>query len=134
MIPLALMLASSLSQADQIDATWESMSEHYQVPEWFVDGKVGVWTHWGIPSAIDENRPNDGSHYGRRMYGPNDGETGKQLEMTTTLSDWHVQTYGPQSEFGYEDFVPLFKAENWDPEGLVKYFKENGAHFIMLLC
>ena len=32
--------------------------------------------HWGIPSAIDENRPNDGSHYGRRMYGPNEGETG----------------------------------------------------------
>ena len=45
------------------------MAANYKVPEWFQDGKIGVWMHWGIPSAIDENRPNDGSHYGRRMYG-----------------------------------------------------------------
>ncbi len=50
------------------------MAENYEVPQWFVDGKIGVWMHWGVPSAIDENRPNDGSHYGRRMYGPNDGK------------------------------------------------------------
>ena len=26
---------------------------------------------------------------------------------------------------------PLFKAEKWDPDALVKFFKECGAHFIM---
>ena len=117
--------------AQPIEPTWESMSENYNVPEWFQDGKIGIWAHWGIPSSIDENRPNDGSHYGRRMYGPNDGEEGAQLEMTTKLSEWHVERYGPPEEFGYEDFIPEFKAEKWDPEGLVKYFKENGANFIM---
>ena len=49
------------------------MAANYQVPEWFVDGKIGVWMHWGIPSAIDENRPNDGSWYGRNMYGGRKG-------------------------------------------------------------
>ncbi|WP_146576008.1 alpha-L-fucosidase [Neorhodopirellula pilleata] len=73
------------SAEPRIEPTWESMAEYYQVPQWFVDGKLGVWFHWGISSAIDENRPNDGSHYGRRMYGPNDGETGRQLKMTETL-------------------------------------------------
>jgi len=97
------------------------MAANYQVPDWFVDGKVGVWMHWGVPSAIDENRPNDGSHYGRRMYGPNEGETGAQLKMTQTLSDWHVQRYGDPSEFGYEDLIPLFKSEKWDPEALLKF-------------
>lgn len=117
--------------ATAIEPTWESMAENYQVPDWFVDGKIGVWTHWGVPSAVDENRPNDGSHYGRRMYGPNEGERGAQLTMTQTLSDWHVQRYGDPSEFGYEDLVPLFTAEKWDPEGLVRFFKDNGARFIM---
>lgn len=122
--------AGGLCEA-QIEATWESMAADYQVPQWFVDGKLGVWMHWGVPSAIDENRPNDGSHYGRRMYGPNEGETGGQLKMTQTLADWHVQRYGDPSEFGYEDLVPLFKAEKWDPDALVRFFKDNGARFIM---
>ena len=65
------------------------------------------------------------------MYGPNEGETGKQLEMTQTLSQWHAEHYGPPSEFGYEDLVPLFQAEKWDPDALVKYFKDSGARFIM---
>ena len=107
------------------------MAANYQVPQWFVDGKIGVWMHWGVPSAIDENRPNDGSHYGRRMYGPNEGESGMQLQMTKELAAFHAKRYGPPSEFGYEDLVPLFKAEKWDPEALVKFFKDNGARFIM---
>ncbi len=122
--------AGGLCEA-QIEPTWESMAASYQVPQWFVDGKLGVWMHWGVPSGIDENRPNDGSHYGRRMYGPNEGETGGQLKMTQTLADWHVQRYGDPSEFGYEDLVPLFKAEKWDPDALVRFFKDNGALFIM---
>ena len=126
-----LRAQTSADAVTQMEPTWESMAAHYQVPEWFVDGKIGIWTHWGIPSAIDENRPNDGSHYGRRMYGPNEGERGAQLAMTQTLSDWHVERYGDPSQFGYEDLVPLFKAEKWDPEALVRFFKDNGARFIM---
>ena len=51
--------------------------------------------------------------------------------MNRALTEFHTQRYGHPSEFGYEDLVPLFKAENWDPEGLVKFFKDNGARFIM---
>ncbi|MDN3663899.1 alpha-L-fucosidase [Algibacter miyuki] len=119
------------SEFKTIAPNWESMAANYQVPEWFQDGKIGVWMHWGVPSAIDENRPNDGSHYGRRMYGPNDGEEGVQLEMTQTLSDWHIKRYGAPEVFGYEKFVESFKAQNWKPEDLVKFFKDNGANFIM---
>ena len=43
----------------EIDPTWESMVVNYQVPQWLEDGKLGVWFHWGIPSATDENRPKD---------------------------------------------------------------------------
>ena len=27
-----------------------------------------------------------------------------------------METYGPQNKFGYKDFVPMFKAENFDPD------------------
>jgi len=132
-LALALLFAplTSSVSAGTIEPTWASMAANYKVPEWFQDGKIGVWMHWGIPSAIDENRPNDGSHYGRRMYGPNEGETGVQLEMTETLSAWHARHYGPPSKFGYEKLIPLFKAEKWDPNALVKFCKDNGARFIM---
>jgi len=115
----------------QIEPTWESMAENYQVPQWFVDGKLGVWFHWGIPSATDENRPPDGSHYGRRMYGGTEGQPAGQRKMNEELRAFHENRYGPVEEFGYEDLVPLFKAEKWDPDALVKFCKDNGARFVM---
>lgn len=116
-----------------VQPTWESMAQHYHAPDWFRDGKIAVWMHWGIPSAIDENRPNDGSHYGRRMYGTNgyDGRSDADRRMTETLTEWHTKQYGPPSERGYEKLIPLFKAERWDPDALVKFFKECGVKFIM---
>ena len=123
---------SSEDGVRQIEPTWESLAENYQVPDWFVDGKIGVWMHWGIPSAIDENRPPDGSHYGRRMYSPPpEGKPDSELSMNERLTKWHIEHYGPLEKFGYEDLIPLFKAEKWDPDGLVKFFKECGARFIM---
>jgi len=132
-ILLAALLLASSALAKDIEPTWESMAANYRPPEWFQDGKLGVWMHWGIPSAIDENRPNDGSHYGRRMYGTENylGGSDQDFEMTRVLSEWHVRRYGPPSQFGYEKLIPLFKAEKWDPESLVKFFKECGARFIM---
>ena len=128
----SLFSLSLLCQA-QIEPTWESMAKNYQVPEWFQDGKIGVWMHWGIPSAIDKDRPHDGSHYGSWMYGAEDQLTAaiKHPQAVQKLTDWHNQRYGHYSEFGYEKFIPHFKAEKWNPDGLVKFFKENGARFIM---
>jgi hypothetical protein len=34
----------------------------------------------------------------------------------TEQYEHHVKTYGPPSEFGYKDFIPMFKAEIFDPE------------------
>ncbi len=128
---LSLTLLAGCLSATTIEPTWESLGEHYQVPQWFVDGKLGVWMHWGIPSAVDENRPNDGSHYARRMYATVPEDYSGKLNMSQTLTKWHTERYGPPSEFGYEKLIPLFKAEKWDPDELVKFFKENGARFIM---
>lgn len=115
---------AGVAWAAEIEPTWSSMAEHYQVPEWFQDGKIGVWMHWGIPSAVDEDRPNDGSWYGRNMYGG-----GKK--QAQELSAWHTKRYGAPGEFGYEKLIPLFKGEKWDPDALVAFVKDNGARFVM---
>ncbi|TWU44377.1 Alpha-L-fucosidase [Novipirellula aureliae] len=135
MVILAMALWVGQSAVAQVEPTWESMADNYEVPEWFLDGKLGVWFHWGIPSAIDEDRPNDDSHYGRRMYGLKEYWSPKgakeDLDRTAALTQWHTERYGHPSEFGYEKLIPMFKAEKWDPDALVKFCKDNGAHFIM---
>jgi alpha-L-fucosidase len=135
-IPSVLLIWGGLTvgglvMAD-VEPTWESMAEHYQVPDWFVNGKLGIWFHWGIPSSIDAGRPHDGSHYGAWMYGT-EGQlsASKHPEAVQRLTDWHNQHYGHYSKFGYENMIPRFKAEKWDPDGLVKLVKDVGAHFIM---
>ncbi len=137
-IPL-LTLSSSLAfgqiniASKTIEANWESMAANYQVPKWFQDGKIGVWMHWGIPSSIDENRIEDGSHYGRRMYGDEDYDARNEPDRlrTVKLSEWHEKRYGNPSEFGYEKFITDFKAENFDANAIVQFVKDCGARFIM---
>lgn len=128
-----LLLNNFKSKAQTIKPTWESMAKNYAVPEWFLNGKIGVWMHWGISSAIDENRPHDGSHYGRRMYGVKDynGRNSSDFAATKRLTEWHINRYGNLEENGYEKFIPEWKAENWKPEELVKLIKKCGARFIM---
>jgi len=45
----------------------------------------------------------------------------------------HVQTYGDPAEFGYHDFVPMFKAENFDAEKWAVLFQKAGAKFAGLV-
>ena len=43
----------------------------------------------------------------------------------------HSQTWGHPSKFGYKDFIPLFKAENWDPAQWIDLFQKAGARYIV---
>ncbi len=97
------------------EANWESLKQ-YTVPEWFKDAKLGVFIHWGVYAV-----PGFSSEwYPRNMY-RSDHEAYAH----------HRETWGPQSEFGYRDFVPMFKAGNWDPTAWVSLFKEAGAKYVV---
>ena len=97
------------------EATWESLTQ-YSVPDWYRDGKFGIFIHWGLYAV-----PAFGNEwYPRNMY----------LQGTKEFQH-HVETYGPQSEFGYKDFIPMFKAENYDPDAWAQLFAEAGAKFVV---
>jgi alpha-L-fucosidase len=84
-------------------------------PDWFRDAKFGIWSHWG-PQAV----PRQGDWYARRMYIEGD----KHYVH-------HLQTYGHPSQHGYKDIIPLWKAENFDPEALMELYVKAGAKYFV---
>jgi len=95
--------------------TWESL-ENYQVPQWYLDGKFGIFIHWGVYSV-----PAFGNEwYPRNMY----RQDSREFEH-------HIKTYGPQKDFGYKDFIPMFTAENFDPDKWADLFLKSGAKFVV---
>ncbi len=93
--------------------SWESLQQH-ETPEWLLDAKFGIYAHWGLYSV-----PAYGNEwYGRRMY-----------EVGSDIHQHHVETYGDPAEFGNKDFVPLFKAENYDPDEWADIIKASGARY-----
>ena len=95
--------------------TWDSLKKHL-TPDWYLDGKFGIFIHWGlysVPAFVNE-------WYPRNMYFPG-----------TPEFEHHLRTYGPQNQFGYKDFIPRFRAENYDPSAWADLFRQAGAKFVV---
>jgi alpha-L-fucosidase len=94
---------------------WRSLQK-YQIPEWYEDAKFGIFVHWGVYSV-----PAFGSEwYPRDMY--------RQGSKEYTH---HLAVYGLLSSFGYKDFIPMFKAEHFDPKQWAGLFSESGAKYVV---
>lgn len=88
----------------------------YQVPDWFRDAKFGIFIHWGgysVPAYANE-------WYPRNMY-----------QQGTPEFKHQVETYGPQSKFGYKDFLAQFKGERFNAAEWVSLFRRAGAHYMV---
>ncbi|MEI8289395.1 MAG: alpha-L-fucosidase [Verrucomicrobiota bacterium] len=124
---LGLSLAAAVAQnrslnlppiaAGPFKADWNSLT-NYQTPEWFRDAKFGIWAHWG-----PQCEPEHGDWYARNMYIPEE-------------KDWklHRAEYGHQSTNGFKDVIHRWKAENFNPDTLLAFYKENGAKYFMALA
>jgi len=97
--------------------SYESLKQ-YEYPEWFRDAKFGIWAHWSAQCV-----PEQGDWYARSMY-----------EEGSADYNYHVKTYGHPSQFGFKDICNLWKAENWDPEKLIKLYKRAGAKYFVALA
>lgn len=108
---------------DVFEPNWTSLKQ-YECPDWFRDAKFGIFMHWGINTV-----PAYDGHYGRYMYIQDKGQISRSIHQS--VYDHHVKTYGHPSIFGYKDFIPMWKAEKWDPDALVRFYKEIGARYIV---
>ncbi|HCE43238.1 MAG TPA: alpha-L-fucosidase [Lentisphaeria bacterium] len=93
---------------------WESL-RNYKCPEWFRDAKFGIWSHWG-PQSV----PMYGDWYARHMY-----VEGQPQYLH------HWRNYGHPSKHGWKDMVKLWKAERFNPEGLMKLYEDAGAKYFV---
>ncbi|MCH7905270.1 MAG: alpha-L-fucosidase [Armatimonadetes bacterium] len=109
------LLSTCFATAQQpYQQNWESLSKHNEAPEWFRDAKFGIYFHWGVYSV-----PAFGSEwYPRNMY-----------LKGSSVNKHHIETWGDPSEFGYEKFVPLFRAEKFDADEWADLFVKSGAKF-----
>ena len=92
--------------------TWESLKKNYRVPAWLDEAKFGLSIHWGlyaVPAYHNE-------WYEKHMY--------------AQFRAWHAERFGAPDKFGYKDFIPLFKAEKFDPDAWAELFKKSGARFV----
>ncbi len=98
-------------------SNWESLKA-YRYPDWFRDAKFGIWAHWS-PQCV----PEQGDWYARGMY-----------VQGSPQYDYHVKTYGHPSQFGYKDICNIWRAENWNPEELIRLYAKTGAKYFVALA
>lgn len=106
--------------------TTESIEKHV-TPEWFEDAKFGMFIDWGLwsvagwapkmpvedePSALPRTYPD---WYENRMY--------------TQFKDYHEKNWG--KDFKRDDFIPLFQANQYQPEKLADIAVEAGMKYIV---
>ncbi len=96
-------------------ATWESLSG-YTVPGWYKEAKFGIFIHWGVYSVPAFSN----EWYSRNMY-----------IQGSVEYEHHIATYGRHSAFGYKDFIPLFKAENFNADEWAELFDQAGAKYVV---
>jgi len=100
--------------------TWESLSQFPQSPEFFLDSKFGIYTHWG-PVTVGSDHPDarDGVQwYGQHLYNP-----------ASDAWELHRDRFGDQNEIGYKDIAKMFRGEKFDADEWAEAFKSSGARF-----
>ena len=96
------------------EPTWDSLSQ-YSCPEWFRDAKLGIFVCWNLHS----------------LQGVDDWYCFNMYRQGHPVYKHHVATYGHPSKFGFKDFIPMWKGENFDADDLVRQFKNAGAKYIV---
>ena len=113
-----LKLIDEVIEKGRYKADWASLSNH-KTPSWYYEAKLGIFIHWGIysvPAYACE-------WYPRWMYNPGSREY-----------EFHKEHFGDPKDFGYKDFIPMFKGEKFDANKWVDLFKKSGAKYVMPVC
>ena len=101
-------------ETKKYEPNFQSLSTHKAAPEWFADAKLGMYFHWG-PYSVPA--------YGSAWYPSN------MYMKGSDVNKFHEKNFGPIEAFGYEDFIPMFTGQHFDPEDWADLFKTTGAKF-----
>jgi alpha-L-fucosidase len=137
----AAMCALAWSLAAQpYQPTTESLRKH-KAPQWFEDAKFGIFIHWGpyaVPAFHEwyvefiSPKAQFGFMYGGPPYTATRDNLPEELFRAGIREEayrYHLQNWGPN--FAYDDFIPMFKAEKFDPDAWARLFQEAGARYVV---
>ncbi|SFF67889.1 alpha-L-fucosidase [Salegentibacter agarivorans] len=124
-------VAENQSKEEKVfEPNWESIKKNYKDPEWFNQKKFGIFIHWGaysVPAYSSE-------WYPRQMYMDTAAFTAQLKHQSDGPSDvykHHVENWGKQKDFGYKDFIPMFKGEKFNAKEWIDLFKKAGAKYVI---
>ncbi|KFC58796.1 alpha-L-fucosidase [Flavobacterium gilvum] len=124
---LSLVILFSIQSYSQgKEKSWEELKQNYEFPAWYTEARFGIWLHWGAQSQPDEG----GGWYARHMYMQ---DVGSQTFGKDAYPN-HLKQYGHPSKVGYKEVLQSWKAEKLNTDALMKYFKEIGAKYFMILA
>ncbi len=133
--------AAQPGKAGPYQPTTESLRRH-AVPQWFEDAKFGIFIHWGVYSVpayhewyveLISPKANFGFMLGGPPYTATRGDLPEELYRAHIREDavrYHVAHWGPN--FAYDDFIPMFRAEKFDPAAWAALFRDAGARYVVL--
>ena len=118
-IILLVLVSAAVNLSAQVLPTWESINQR-GYPQWFSDAKLGIFIHWGVYS-VPAFASKEG--YAEWYY--------RGLMTNDDRKAFQERIYG--KDFQYEDFVPMFKGELWDPDEWAELFRKSGAKYVLLV-
>jgi len=110
---MVIVLSGSVLAQNKYKPTWKSLTDR-EPAQWLLDAKFGIYAHWGLYS-VPAHRT---EWYAKWMYDKN-----------SSIHEYHVKTYGDPSKFGNKDFIPMFKAEKYDPNEWADLIAASGAKY-----
>lgn len=103
------------------EAKWESLNSR-PTPQWWTDAKFGIFIHWGPYAVPAWSAPKQYSEW--YWY---------RISRKGSKNPWwefHKKNYG--KDFTYDQFIPMFKAELFNPDDWAQAFADSGAKYIVL--
>ncbi len=121
---MAVLLSSfgCREETKTYEPTWESLAEA-PIPQWWDDGKFGIFIHWGPYSVAG---------YKHRFRGYAEAITSDLYNNPENYKEWMIEKFGAAPpDFGYKDMAPMFTAEKWYPAEWAALFKATGARYVI---
>jgi alpha-L-fucosidase len=114
----ALAAIEKMAKEGPYTPDWGSLAG-YGFPDWYRDGKFGVFIHWG-PSSVAAFQSD---WYAREMY-----------REGTKAFEYHIKKFGDHRQVGYKDLIPEYKMSAFDPDQWAELFRRAGAQFVVPLA
>ena len=101
-----LWLAGGTAAAQDYQPNWESLDSR-STPQWWTDARFGIFIHWGVYAVPSFSKVGEYSEWYERYI----------VDGREPYREYHDKRFG--TDFAYADFVPMFKADLFEPDPLV---------------